>query len=105
MAPLPPVGRARAIALVEKGSLPVQLGSPHPTVMIVEQDAVFRIRDLVIDPDEADAARDAAFAQRKPWMPEHHYALGKPTGAIHVEAATRDELLVAMRTMDWPSYW
>ena len=105
MAPLPPVGRARAIALVEKGSLPVHLGSPHPTVMIVEQDGVFRIRDLVIDPGEADAARDAAFAQRKPWMLEHHHALGKPTGAIHVEAATLEELIAQMRTMDWPRHW
>jgi hypothetical protein len=105
MAPLPPVGRARALALVEKGSLPVHLGSPHPSVMIVEQGGVFRIRDLVIDPREADAAREAALAQRKPWMPEHYHALGTPTGTIHAEAATRDELLAAMRAMDWPAHW
>lgn len=105
MAPLPPVGRARAIALVEKGSLPVYLGSPHPSVMIVEQDGVLRIRDLVIDPGEAEAARAQALAQGRPWMPEHYYGLGRPTGTIHVEAASREQLLAAMRTIAWPAHW
>lgn len=105
MAPMPPLGRARALQLVAAGSLPIHFGSPHPCAAIVEQDGRFRIRDLVIDPAEADASRSAALAARQSWMPENYYALGKPTGPIHCEAATRDELLEKMQTMPWPAHW
>lgn len=105
MAPLPPLGRDRALQLVASGSLPILLGSPHPTVAILEQDGLYRIRQLVIDPAEAEASRAAAFAAQRSWMPEHYYALGKPTGAIHGEAPTREALLDQMRTMPWPAEW
>jgi hypothetical protein len=105
MAPLPPTGRARALQLVAAGTLPILLGSPHPFIAIVEQDGVFRIRTLVIDPAEAAADREAALAAHRSWMPEHYYALGKPTGAIHCEAPTREALLEHMRTMPWPAEW
>lgn len=105
MAPCPPIGRARALQLVSSGELPILLGSPHPTVAIVEQDSHFRIRELLIDPAEADAARAVALASQGSWMPEHHYALGKPTGQVHGEAASREELLELLRTMPWPPHW
>ena len=105
MAPVAPTGRARAMQLVAAGTLPIHFGSPHPCAAIVEQDGVFRIRDLVIDKAEADAASAAAFSRGGSWMPEHYYALGKPTGTIHCEAASRDELLERMKTMDWPPHW
>lgn len=38
-------------------------------------------------------------------MPEHHYALGKPTGAIYLEARSRAELIEQMRAMFWPTDW
>lgn len=106
MAPVAPLGRDRAIALVEEGTLPVSLGSPHPTVMVVEQEGKFRIRELVIDRVEAEAAAAAAKRARTPsWMPEHYYALGRPTGQIFAEAASREQLVEVMRTMSWPEHW
>jgi hypothetical protein len=106
MAPAAPLGRERVIALVESSPLPVSFGSPHPRVMVVEQEGRFRIRELVIDRAEAEAAVVAATRARTPsWMPEHHYALGKPTGRIFAEAESRAELLDLMRSMDWPADW
>jgi hypothetical protein len=105
MAPVAPLGRDRAIALVKKGKLPVWFGSPHPHVMILEQDGVYRIRELVVDPAEADAAYAAARAAGGPWMPEQHYALGKPTGKIHLEATTAADLAHEMAKLTWPVDW
>jgi hypothetical protein len=105
MAPVAPLGRERAIQLVAQGKLPIWFGSPHPTVAIVEQDGVFRIRRLVIDEAEARAASEAARAAGRSWMPEQYYDLGKPTGPIHAEARSRDELIEQMRAMDWPADW
>lgn len=105
MAPVAALGRDRAIQLVKQGKLPFSFGSPHPTVAVVEQDGVFRIRQLVIDEAEARAARERAFASGGSWMPEHHYALGKPTGTVHAEGQTREELIEKMRTMTWPASW
>ena len=101
-----PLGRDRAIALVEQGRFPITFGTPPSVVAVVEQEGKFRIRELVIDRGEAEAAAAAAGRARTPsWMPEHHYALGKPTGKIFAEAATRDELIAAMRTLSWPDSW
>ena len=105
MAPVAPLGRKRAIELVSAGQLPVWFGSPHPTQAIVEQDGRFRIRQLVVDEAEARASSVAARAARQSWMPEHYYGLGKPTGTIYADAATRAELVEIMRTMDWPDSW
>ena len=105
MSPVPPLGRAQAMKLVAKGKIPFQFGSPHPMVAVVEQDGVFRIRALVVDEAEANAASEEAQADGEPWMPEHHYALGRPTGKVFVEAASRDELLKRMKTMEWPPDW
>jgi hypothetical protein len=105
MAPVAPLGRKAAMDLVARGRIPLSFGSPHPTVAIVEQDGKLRIRELVVDDAEARAAGEAARAKGEPWMPESYYALGKPTGRIHAEASTREELLETMRTMEWPADW
>jgi len=105
MAPVAPLGRDAAIKAVLTGNIPIWFGSPHPHTAIVEQDGVLRIRQLVVDAAEADASRAAAFAKHESWMPENHYALGKPTGTIHLEAKTRAELAEKMKTMKWPSDW
>lgn len=105
MAPMAPLGRERAMQLVAEGRLPLHFGSPHPCVAILEQDGVFRFRDLVIDEEEARAKSREALAQGKGWMPENHYALGRPTGRIHAEAKTRDELIAILRTMKWQRHW
>lgn len=106
MAPVAPLGRERALALVEKGPLPISFGSPHPTVMVLQQDGKLRIRALVVDRVAAEAAAAAAHRARSPsWMPEHYYALGKPTGEIFAEADTVAALLEIMRTMKWPDHW
>jgi len=105
MAPLPPLGRDRAIELVTQGELPLWFGSPHPTVAVVEQDGVLRIRELVIDPAEARASSERARARGEPWMPEHYHGLGQPTGTIYAEARSREELIAQMRVMDWPATW
>ena len=103
MAPLPPIGRDAAIKMVEDGELPFSFGSPHPHVMVLEQDGKFRIRQLIVD--TAGAKYQAARARSPSWMPEHHYALGQPTGEIYAEAASARELIEVMRTMDWPHNW
>ena len=105
MAPCPPLGRANAINLVEAGRLPFTFGSPHPHVMILEQDGRFRVRGLVVDMAEAEVARKAAVEARRSWQPEHHAELGKPTGTIYADAASREELVELMRTMAWPASW
>lgn len=105
MAPLPPVGRERAMQLVASGSLPVWLGSPHPCAMALEQDGAWRIRELVVDADEARASNAEATAKGRSWLPENYYGLGKPVGEIYAEASSREGLLEAMRTMRWPAHW
>jgi hypothetical protein len=106
MASSAPLGRDRAIQLVKDGSLPISLGSPLPTVQIVEQDGKFRIRELEVDRAGAEAAASAAGRARSPsWMPEHYYSLGRPTGKIVAEAESRDELAALMGTMSWPEHW
>lgn len=101
-----PIGRAKAIQLVQEGALPVQLGSPRPTAMIVQQDGKFRIREIVIDANDTAAAASASNRARSAsWMPEHYYAMGKPTGKIIVEAATKAELVALIGTMTWPEDW
>ena len=92
--------------LVREGSFPISLGSPHPTVAIVQQDGKFRIRELVVDQAAAEAGAEAAKRSRSPsWMPEHYYALGKPTGKIFAEAPSRAELVTVMGAMEWPAHW
>lgn len=105
MAPVAPLGRAGAIALVEAGRIPFSFGSPHPCVACVEEEGVVRIRALVIDEAQARAASENALRRGQPWMPEHHYALGRPTGTIYAEAPTREALVEIIRTMSWPSHW
>lgn len=79
-----PLGRRRAIELVQAGSLPIWLGSPQPHTAIVEQNGRFRIRGVVA----AEGSDDAA-----------------PTGKIYAEALTRDELIDLIKTMSWPEHW
>ena len=105
MAPVAPLGRDGAIKLVESGRIPFWFGSPHPHVAVVEQDGVFRIRQLVIDQADAEESRREAMAKGGSWMPEHYYALGKPTGEVYVEAKTREELVAEMKSMKWPNDW
>lgn len=105
MAPVAPLGKTRALALLREGTLPFSFGSPHPIVAVLEQDGVFRVRELVVDPDEAAAAAKAALDRGDPWMPELHYALGKPTGRVFLEAPTREELAGKLAAFPWPRDW
>lgn len=105
MAPVAPVGRARALAALRAGELPLFMGSPHPFLALLEEDGVVRIRELVVDPAEAEAARAAALAAGGGWTPEQQHALGKPTGEIHLQASTRDELASLLELIDWPGHW
>ncbi len=105
MAPIPPLGRNGVLALLRAGKLPFTFGSPHPCVAVVEQDGVFRVRELVVDPREAEAAAKAAMARGGPWMPEQHYALGKPTGRVFLEAPTREALAGKIEAYSWPPEW
>ena len=105
MAPNAPLGKHGALERIRRGQLPFSFGSPHPFVMALEQDSVFRIRELVVDMNEAMIASREAQAWRQSWQPEHHYALGKPVGKIHVEAASLDELAAQVAAMAWPHNW
>ena len=104
MASVVPAGREHAIELLSNSSLPIYLGSPHPRVAIVEQEGVFRIRDL--QKDEAGRVEVSNQRRRSPsWMPEHYFTLGRPTGKVHVEAESREALAAMMATMEWPDGW
>ena len=105
MAPRAPTGKAQALSLFDRGKLPIHLGSPHAKVAIVEQDGVFRIRELVADPEEVRAASDTARLKRQSFLPEHVEALAKPTGKIFLEAKTRDELHAPLAEYSWPRDW
>ena len=105
MAPMAPLGRDAAVKLIREGKLPIWFGSPHPMVMILEQDGVFRVRQLVIDQAKAKADNQAALAAGRSWMPEHYYALGEPTGTIYLEAPTREALIDGVMTMTWEPHW
>jgi hypothetical protein len=105
MAPVAPLGKSRALALLRAGKLPFSFGSPHPCVAILKQDGVFRVRELVVDPGEAEAAAKVAMAEGGCWMPEQYYALGKPTGRVFIEAPTRDALAEKIEAYQWPREW
>jgi hypothetical protein len=105
MAPQPPLGRALAMKHVRDGRLPVSFGSPHPVACILWQDGVLRIRQLVVDPEEEAASREAALAKGGPWQPEHYYDLGRPTGVVYAEAPTTEAMLERMQAMEWPASW
>ena len=105
MAPVPPLGKNHALALLRAGKLPFSFGSPHPCVAVLEQDGVFRVRELVVDPGEAAVTAKAALAERGFWTPEQHYALGKPTGRVFIEAPTRDALAEKIEAYPWPRDW
>jgi len=91
--------------IVRSGTLPVWFGSPHPTMAIVEQDGKLRIRALEIDMAEAMEKSREALAAGRGWMPENHYALGRPTGRVYAEADSREALLEVMAAMEWPAHW
>jgi hypothetical protein len=101
MAPLAPMGKKRLLALLAEHGPPVDFGSPHPHVAVVAQDGVFRVRALVVDPADVEKARAAGGS----FMPEHYYALGKPTGTIHLEAPTLEELKTKIEVFAWPNDW
>lgn len=105
MAPLAPTGRSRALELLRKGELPISLGSPHPSAVILQQDGLYRLRALVIDEARAQAESERAHAQGEPWMPEHYYALGEPTGRVHAEAAELSEFIRQVEALDWRGEW
>ncbi len=90
---------------VREGRLPFDFGSPHPHVRCLEQDGMFRIRQLVEDMEEEMRAAAKARAEGLSFQPEHAAAIARPTGEIYAAAKTRDELLAIMETMDWPPDW
>lgn len=99
------MGKQYALSRLRAGALPVSLGAPHPFLAIVEQDGVFRVRELVVDEAEARRAYEAARAAGRPFMPEQHYALGKPTGRVLHEAPTREALAALLESIAWPADW
>ena len=106
MAPVAPLGKKHLLALLAQGRVPVFFGSPHPHLAVVEQDGVFRVRALVVDPKEASAESARALAAGRGWMPENHYALGRPTGPIAIEAPTLEALREKIAAREpWPADW
>lgn len=105
MAPVPPLGRMNAMRFVREGRLPFRFGAPHPCAMCLEEDGMFRIRQLVSDPAAERAAFEKAMAEGRSFQPENVSALAKPTGTIYAEAKTREGLLAIMETMEWPNHW
>ena len=101
-----PLGKKRLLEALAAGKVPVAFGSPHPTMAVVAQDGCFRLRHLAIDAAEAAAESARALAEGRNWMPEHHYALGRPTGKVVLEAATLAELQKKIAAhAPWPADW
>lgn len=105
MAPMAPVGKKRVLELLAERGPPLRFGSPHPCTAIVQQDGVFRLRDLVVDESDSKAAFEEARKTGRPFMPENHYALARPTGKIHLEAKTLDALREKIEAFSWPKHW
>lgn len=105
MAPIAPTGRSRALELLRKGRLPISLGSPHPSAVILRQDGVYRLRELRIDEARARRESERALAEGEPWMPEHYYELGEPTGPVHAEAAELSEFIRRVEDLAWNPDW
>jgi hypothetical protein len=99
------MGKQYALSRLRAGALPVTLGAPHPFVAIVEQDGVFRVRELVVDQAASRRAFEAARAAGRSFQPEHHYALGQPTGRIFYEAPTLEALAALLEGIEWPREW
>src|SRR6185436_10612144 len=105
MAPMPPLGKKRLLELLDDGRRDVTFGSPHQCTWAGEQDGVFRVRELVVDRAEEKAVIAAAIKAGHGYMPENHYALGRPTGKIYLEAKTLAELKQLIEAFDWPKHW
>lgn len=105
MAPRAPVGKKLALSLLDQGKLPIRLGSPHSYVAILEQEGLFRVRQLVADPEQVRAASEQAQKNHKSFMPEHVEALALPTGKIFLEAPSREALRAQLEAYAWPRDW
>lgn len=105
MAPMASLGKKRALEILAERGPPLAIGSPHPCVAIVQQDGMYRLRDLVIDEAEARAARDDAMKSGHGFMPENYFGLGRPLGKIHVEAKTLEDFRQKLEAFSWPKHW
>lgn len=105
MAPVLPLGKQGVLAQLRAGNARFWFGAPHPHVAVLLQDGVYRVRELVVDPAEARAASERARAGGEPYMPEHYYAMGQPTGRIFLEARTLEELIEKVEGHPWPKDW
>lgn len=53
----------------------------------------------------APVAAWESMKERGFWTPEQHYALGKPTGRVFIEAPTRNALAEKLEAYPWPREW
>lgn len=77
---------------------PVRFGSPHHSHAVVQEGASFRVRQLVLSKEKAEAY----LAKHGIFMPEHAALISEPTGRVELEASSLDELirlLQASRTL------
>ncbi len=97
MAPRPPEPMQEVVRRIRAGAdhlatRPVRYGAPHHSRAVVKEDGRYRVRELVLQREKADA-----FLQKHGhFMPENAEALSEPTGAIEHDFATLEELITAL---------
>lgn len=95
---MPPESMQRFLARLHQGAAslatqPVRFGSPHYTHAVVKEDGVFRVRQLVLSREKADAY----LAAHGIFMPEHAAEISEPVGKIELEAPTLDALITLLQ--------
>ncbi|MDP2272509.1 MAG: hypothetical protein Q8N23_11050 [Archangium sp.] len=87
--------RAHAKSL---GTQPMGFGGHHFSHAVVQEEGVFRVRQLVLPRDKYEAW----VKEHRSFMPEHAEMLSEPVGAIVLEAPTLDGLISQLEAGRWP---
>jgi hypothetical protein len=103
MAPFIGPTKAELIALLQKRKpeLPITLGLYSPQATVENAGGRWRIVALEEDVEASRRAGEEALKTTGHWMPEHTWQFLRP-GRLIVDAPSREELIEAVRNLDWP---
>lgn len=77
---------------------PIGFGGHHFSHAVVQEEGVFRVRQLVLP----KAKYEAWVKEHQSFMPEHAEMLSEPIGAIVLEAPTLEGLISQLEAGRWP---
>ncbi|WP_437945052.1 hypothetical protein WME98_29295 [Sorangium sp. So ce296] len=109
MAPLPPTGRDRLIAMLRapdaRDRLPIRIGGPTLQVGVTCEDGRWRLRRLVLDHDELTEFGRRQLAAGRGFFPDHANMFLMPVGEVLAEAGDLDAFCEALRRLAWDPSW